>query len=99
MFGVGVGISGSQVGVNAFTSGFYPTHCRATGVSWANAVGRSGSVIGSVIGGWLMSLNLSSFEIMSVLAIPAFFAAFALFMIKRLKQKDQQGLSLQAVKG
>lgn len=99
MFGVGVGISGSQVGVNAFTSGFYPTHCRATGVSWANAVGRSGSVIGSVIGGWLMSLNLSSFEIMSVLAIPAFFAAFALFVIKRLKQKDQQGLSLQAVKG
>ena len=89
MFGVGVGISGSQVGVNAFTSGFYPTHCRATGVSWANAVGRSGSVIGSVIGGWLMSLNLSSFEIMSVLAIPAFFAAFALFMIKRLKAKEQ----------
>ena len=88
MFGVGVGISGSQVGVNAFTSGFYPTHCRATGVSWANAVGRSGSVIGSVIGGWLMSLNLSSFEIMSVLAIPAFFAAFALFMIKRLKQQE-----------
>lgn len=89
MFGVGVGISGSQVGVNAFTSGFYPTHCRATGVSWANAVGRSGSVIGSVIGGWLMSLNLSSFEIMSILAIPAFFAAFALFMIKRLKHKEQ----------
>lgn len=97
MFGVGVGISGSQVGVNAFTSGFYPTHCRATGVSWANAVGRSGSVIGSVIGGWLMSLNLSSFEIMSVLAIPAFFAAFALFMIKRLKQKEQS-LHLNVVK-
>ncbi|ALH95329.1 MFS transporter [Acinetobacter equi] len=89
MFGVGVGISGSQVGVNAFTSGFYPTYCRATGVSWANAVGRSGSVIGSVIGGWLMSLNLSSFEIMSILAIPAFFAAFSLFMIKRLKTESQ----------
>ncbi len=85
MFGVGVGISGSQVGVNAFTSGFYPTHCRATGVSWANAVGRSGSVAGSLIGGWLMSLNLSSFEIMSLLAIPAFFAAFSLFMINHLK--------------
>lgn len=96
MFGVGVGISGSQVGVNAFTSGFYPTHCRATGVSWANAVGRSGSVIGSVIGGWLMSLQLSSFEIMSMLAIPAFFAAFALFMIKKLKH-HQQHLELDTV--
>lgn len=98
MFGVGVGISGSQVGVNAFTSGFYPTHCRATGVSWANAVGRSGSVIGSVIGGWLMSLHLSSFEIMSILAIPAFFAAFALFMIKRLKKDHQQPMQLETAK-
>ena len=97
MFGVGVGISGSQVGVNAFTSGFYPTHCRATGVSWANAVGRSGSVIGSVIGGWLMSLNLSSFEIMSVLAVPAFFAAFALFMIKRLRN-NQNTVLFETVK-
>ena len=90
IFGVGVGISGSQVGVNAFTSGFYPTHCRATGVSWANAVGRSGSVVGSLTGGWLMSLNLSSFEIMSLLAIPAFFAAFALFLLKRMKAKSNQ---------
>ncbi|WP_425919517.1 MFS transporter [Acinetobacter sp. TSRC1-2] len=87
MFGVGVGISGSQVGVNAFSSSFYPTHCRATGVSWANAAGRSGSVVGSIIGGWLMALNLSSFEIMSLLAIPALFAAFSLFMINRMKAK------------
>lgn len=97
MFGVGVGISGSQVGVNAFTSGFYPTHCRATGVSWANAVGRSGSVIGSITGGWLMSLHLSSFEIMSILAIPAFFAAFALFMIQRLKNKSLQSVSMETL--
>lgn len=98
MFGVGVGISGSQVGVNAFTSGFYPTNCRATGVSWANAVGRSGSVIGSVGGGWLMSLNLTSFEIMSILAVPAFLAACALFMIKRLKSKSVQIIEMKPIK-
>ena len=94
MFGVGIGISGSQVGVNAFASGFYPTHCRATGVSWANAVSRSGSVVGSIVGGWLMSLNLSSFEIMSVLALPAFCAAFSLILIKYLK-KDQPQVVIQ----
>ncbi|MHA3891480.1 MFS transporter [Acinetobacter sp. GXMZU3951] len=94
MFGVGIGISGSQVGVNAFASGFYPTHCRATGVSWANAVGRSGSVVGSIVGGWLMSLHLSSFEIMSLLAIPAFCAAFSLILIKYLK-KDQPQVVIQ----
>lgn len=87
MFGVGVGISGSQVGVNAFSSSFYPTQCRATGVSWANAIGRSGSVVGSLIGGWLMSLQLTTFEILSMLAIPALFAAISLYMLTRMKQK------------
>ena len=90
MFGVGAGISGSQVGANAFASGFYPTHCRATGVSWANAVGRSGSIVGSIMGGWLMSLNLSSFEILSILAVPAFCAAVSLLLIKRLKKNRSQ---------
>lgn len=93
MFGVGAGISGSQVGANAFASGFYPTHCRATGVSWSNAVGRSGSVIGSVVGGWLMSLNLSSLEIMSLLAIPAILAAMALLLIQRLKKEHTSIIS------
>ncbi|EXB24503.1 sugar (and other) transporter family protein [Acinetobacter baumannii 1437282] len=88
MFGVGVGISGSQVGANAFSSSFYPTHCRATGVSWANAVGRTGSVVGSLMGGWLMSLHLSSFAILSILAIPAFCAAISLLLIKRLKKEQ-----------
>lgn len=86
MFGVGIGISGSQVGVNAFTSGFYPTHCRATGVSWATAVGRSGSVVGSLVGAALMSLNLSGLEMMGLLAVPAFLAAISLLLIKFLKQ-------------
>ncbi|MHA3114474.1 MFS transporter [Acinetobacter sp. ANC 4193] len=93
MLGVGAGISGSQVGANAFASGFYPTHCRATGVSWSNAVGRSGSVIGSVVGGWLMSLNLSSLEIMSLLAIPAVLAAISLLLIQRLKKEQSHIIS------
>ncbi|MDV2438926.1 MFS transporter [Acinetobacter gerneri] len=87
MFGVGAGISGSQVGANAFAASFYPTHCRATGVSWANAIGRSGSIVGSIMGGWLMSLNLSSLEIMSLLAVPAFCSAISLLLIKFLKKE------------
>lgn len=90
MFGVGIGISGSQVGVNAFTSGFYPTHCRATGVSWATAVGRSGSVVGSLVGAALMSLNLSGLEMMGLLAVPAFLAAISLLLIKFLKQPKSE---------
>ncbi len=83
IFGVGVCISGTQVGMNAYTSTVYPTNCRATGVSWANAAGRFGSILGSIIGGWLMSLNLGMSGILNLLAIPATIAAIAVFLLGR----------------
>lgn len=42
IFGTGIGISGSQVGLNALTATLYPTQSRATGVSWSNAIDAAG---------------------------------------------------------
>jgi AAHS family 4-hydroxybenzoate transporter-like MFS transporter len=75
VFGVGFCVSGSQVGANALAAAFYPTGNRATGVSWANAAGRSGSVVGSLCGGWLMSIHLDMAYILMLLAVPALLAA------------------------
>jgi AAHS family 4-hydroxybenzoate transporter-like MFS transporter len=86
IFGVGMFISGSQVGANALAAQFYPTHSRATGVSWANAAGRCGSVVGSLCGGWMMSMNLSMATILSMLAIPALLAALAITLLGRNRQ-------------
>lgn len=86
IFIVGVCISGGQTGLNAYTAGFYPTHCRATGVSWANAIGRCGSVFGSFIGGWLISFNLDISAILSLLAMPALLAALSLWLLRRNRQ-------------
>ncbi len=41
-----------------FSAAYYPTSSRATGVSWANAVGRTGSVVGSMVGGYLLQHRL-----------------------------------------
>lgn len=99
MFGVGVGISGSQVGANAFSSAFYPTHCRATGVSWANAAGRSGSVLGSLVGGWLMQMHMNAAQIMGLLAIPAFIAACSFFLLsRRINQQQTHNVALKPAK-
>lgn len=57
VFGAGIGTGGSLVGVNALAASFYPTAIRATGVSWANALGRAGSIVGSLIGGALLSMG------------------------------------------
>jgi MFS transporter, AAHS family, 4-hydroxybenzoate transporter len=46
----------------------YPAASRATGVSWANGIGRIGSVLGSMLGGLMLSLGWS---------MPAIFAGGA----------------------
>jgi AAHS family 4-hydroxybenzoate transporter-like MFS transporter len=79
VFGAGMGTGGSQVGINALAAIFYPTASRATGVSWANAVGRTGSVFGSMIGGTLLSLGWDLGAVFAVAAIPAGLAALAVF--------------------
>ena len=50
---------GSQVGASALSAAFYPTDCRASGVSWANGVGRMGSVAGSLAGGAMLAMGLT----------------------------------------
>lgn len=78
VFGVGFCISGGQVGGNALSAAFYPTGNRSTGVSWANAVGRCGSIVGSLSGGWMMSMDMGIQTILSILAVPALISALAI---------------------
>jgi AAHS family 4-hydroxybenzoate transporter-like MFS transporter len=91
VFGVGFGISGSQVGANALAAAFYPTTSRATGVSWASAVGRSGSVLGSMVGGALLAAQLNTATIFLMLAVPAVLAALALLVMGRLQGQRESG--------
>jgi AAHS family 4-hydroxybenzoate transporter-like MFS transporter len=78
IFGAGFGVAGAQVGINALAAGYYPTASRATGVSWANAVGRTGSVLGSMIGGVLLSLGWDLATVFAAAALPAFLVALAM---------------------
>lgn len=79
VFGAGIGTGGALIGVNALTASFYPTANRATGVSWANAVGRTGSIFGSVAGGYLLSLGWPLQSVFTVAALPALIAAVTIF--------------------
>ncbi len=81
IFGTGIGISGSQVGLNALTATLYPTQSRATGVSWSNAIGRCGAIVGSLSGGMMMTLNFSFDTLFFVIAIPAAISAVMLTLL------------------
>ncbi|MBN3788715.1 aromatic acid/H+ symport family MFS transporter [Burkholderia sp. Ac-20353] len=81
VFAAGFCVSGSQVGANALSATFYPTECRTTGVSWANGIGRSGSVVGSMAGGAMLSMGLSLPAAFAMVAAPCVVAALAVSVL------------------
>ena len=53
-------------------------------MSWANAVGRTGSVVGSMVGGALLGLGWPLATVFAVAAVPALVAGIAIFAKGRL---------------
>ena len=92
IFGAGFSVSGSQVGANALAAAFYPTANRATGVAWANGIGRIGAVSGSMLGGLMLSLGLSMSAVFAVMAVPGFIAGASIFQMGKvgLRSRSRQ---------
>lgn len=86
VFGAGFCVSGAQVGANALAAGFYPTASRATGVSWASGIGRIGSVLGSMAGGWMLALGLGLPTVFAIVGVPALIAGASLLLMGRVEQ-------------
>ena len=83
---------GSSVGclsvVHTLAADLYPAASRSTGVSMAAAVGRSGAVIGPILGGYLYALALQ-FEINFIIfAVPGVIAVFTVLMVARTKKEN-----------
>jgi len=90
VFAAGGCISGGQVGGNALSAAFYPTAYRATGVAWANGVGRSGSIVGSLLGGVLLGFGWPATTVYALVAIPAAIAAVALGTLGLVRRRQAQ---------
>ncbi|HMI95391.1 MAG TPA: MFS transporter [Micropepsaceae bacterium] len=84
-FGAGCAVIGGQTNLHAAAGRFYPTFIRANGIGWANGVGRVGSILGPVIGGVLIGLNLPSSQLFLFAAVPPLCAAIACFALARLQ--------------
>jgi MFS transporter, AAHS family, 4-hydroxybenzoate transporter len=78
-FAAGFCVSGAQKSVNAAAVVFYPAAVRTTGVGWALGIGRLGSIVGPLAGGWLMSRGWSNAGIFQLMAIPMLCAAVVIF--------------------
>lgn len=85
----GVAIAGGQIGLQSLAATLYPSSIRSTGVGWALAAGRIGSLIGPLIGGALIAAGWPSQSILSVMGIPAVLAALALYLLHRFMRAAQ----------
>jgi AAHS family 4-hydroxybenzoate transporter-like MFS transporter len=89
VFGAGMCISGGQTGGNALSAAFYPTPYRGTGVAWANGIGRSGSIVGSLLGGVLLGFGWAATTVYALVAIPAIIPALALATLGIVRRRQR----------
>lgn len=84
VFLIGFGVAGAQNGLNLVSATIYPTAARVTGVSWAMASGRFGSIVGSMLGAWMIAAADSSEVFFIWLALPVLVGSAAIFLLYRL---------------
>jgi AAHS family 4-hydroxybenzoate transporter-like MFS transporter len=83
-------IAGGQAGINALSGTIYPTYMRSTGSGWAFGIGRTGSIIGPVIGGLLLGMGLPTPQLFLFVSAPIVCAAAALFLLGRVAGRFPQ---------
>jgi AAHS family 4-hydroxybenzoate transporter-like MFS transporter len=88
VFASGVGVIGGQTVSNALTADFYPTAIRSTGIGWALGIGRVGSILGPILGGFLLSYGGSARRVFWFAAVPALIATAAAATVSLTTKRD-----------
>lgn len=74
---------GTQILLYAYVAQYYPLRIRSTGIGWASGVGRSGAILGPILGGTLLSMNLPLEFNFYAFAVPGVIACIAISMAGR----------------
>lgn len=74
----------AQSSLPALAAKFYPTECRATGVSWMLGIGRFGAIAGTFLTGQLVAWKLDFVSIFIILAIPSLILSVCLLAKQKL---------------
>jgi AAHS family 4-hydroxybenzoate transporter-like MFS transporter len=90
MFFVGWGIFGGQFALIVMTGSYYSTQVRSTGLGAATAIGRSGGMIISLVGGILLTANVATSSIFAALAGPGLLALFAVLGLWKLSHRPAE---------
>ncbi|WP_332847495.1 MFS transporter [Pseudomonas lactucae] len=78
IFIAGATTIGTQILLYAGTAQLYGSHTRSTGLGWASGIGRNGAIIGPILGGALMAIDLPLQLNFMAFAIPGAVAALVM---------------------
>lgn len=84
-FLIGVFLQGGYNGVWPLAASVYPADRRATGVGWAIGIGRSGAIIGPMLGGYLIAANVALPVLFASYCVPLLLCAACAFTVDRLR--------------
>lgn len=89
IFVAGATTIGTQILLYAGAAQFYGLSIRSTGLGWASGIGRNGAIVGPLLGGALMAINLPLQLNFIAFAIPGAIAALAMALFTLSGQRRQ----------
>ncbi|MFI8334849.1 MFS transporter [Pseudomonas taetrolens] len=98
IFVAGATTIGTQILLYAGTAQFYGLSIRSTGLGWASGIGRNGAILGPLLGGALMGMNLPLQLNFIAFAVPGAVAALAmaLFIVSSHRQQAAPSVLITA---
>ncbi len=85
----GASAIGSSILLYSYVAQYYPLAVRSTGIGWASAVGRIGAIVGPILIGFLLGMELPHKMNFLAVAIPAVIGAIAVALIKVVPMSDE----------
>jgi len=88
IFTIGLLIIGAQLCIPGLCVYLFPPSISATTVGLSASAGRVGSIIGPLIGGYLLAAQLGWHRLFAIVALPSFGAALAIAYLSTLRPKQ-----------
>lgn len=88
---------GCSILLYSYVAQYYPVAVRSTGIGWASAIGRTGAIIGPILIGYLLGLELPHKWNFIAVAIPGLIGAFAISAIRLQKPVATQEVKKDVV--
>ncbi|MFP6847279.1 MAG: MFS transporter [Pseudomonas sp.] len=99
IFIAGATTIGTQILLYAGAAQFYGLSIRSTGLGWASGIGRNGAIVGPLLGGALMGINLPLQLNFLVFAVPGAIAAIAMTVFAiSAKRRQSAPMALNVAK-